>query len=100
MPLTESIHELLELGGTLDLEEDLVVVVSHLDVQVLCGAGVFRLAWATGAAVIVGARHFVRKCETNLILLRSLREAVKVRSVSGTVSASVWGLNDSPVRRL
>lgn len=66
MPLAKSIHELLELGGPLDLEEDLVVIVSNLDVQVLRGTGVFRLAWATRAAVFVGARHFVGNCDVIL----------------------------------
>lgn len=32
-------HELLELGGALNLEEDLVVVVRHLDVEVLGASG-------------------------------------------------------------
>lgn len=35
LTLTEGVHELLELGGALNLEEDLVVVVGDLDVQVL-----------------------------------------------------------------
>ena len=35
LTLAEGVHELLQLGGALDLEEDLVVVVGHLDVQVL-----------------------------------------------------------------
>ena len=56
LPLTESIHQLLQLRGTLDLEEDLIVVVGHLDVEVLglllrfvvCGA---FLAWGLGAGV-------------------------------------------------
>lgn len=33
--LAKGVHELLELGGALDLEEHLVVVVGDLDVQVL-----------------------------------------------------------------
>ena len=35
LTLAEGVHELLQLGGTLDLEEDLVVVVGDLDVEVL-----------------------------------------------------------------
>jgi len=35
LTLAEGVHELLQLGGALDLEEDLVVVVGHLDVEVL-----------------------------------------------------------------
>ena len=42
LTLAEGIHELLELGGTLDLEVDLVVVVGHLNVQVLAALGLLR----------------------------------------------------------
>lgn len=35
LALAEREHELLELGAPLDLEEDLVVVICHLDVEVL-----------------------------------------------------------------
>ena len=35
LTVAEGIHELLQLGCALDLEEDLVVVVGHLDVEVL-----------------------------------------------------------------
>jgi len=39
LTLAEGIHEFLELGGTLDLEVDLVVVVGHLNVEVLAALG-------------------------------------------------------------
>jgi len=39
LTLAEGIHELLELGGTLDLEVDFVVVVGHLNVEVLAALG-------------------------------------------------------------
>lgn len=32
LTLAEGVHELFQLGGTLDLEEDLIVVVGNLDV--------------------------------------------------------------------
>lgn len=35
LALTESVHKLLELRGPLDLEEDFVVVIRHLNVKVL-----------------------------------------------------------------
>jgi len=35
LALAKGIHQLLQLGGPLDLEEDFVVVVGHLDVEVL-----------------------------------------------------------------
>ena len=35
LTLAEGVHELLQLGCALDLEEDLIVVVGHLDVEVL-----------------------------------------------------------------
>lgn len=43
LTLAEGVHELLELGSTLDLEEHLVVVVGDLDVQVLGLLGSFVL---------------------------------------------------------
>lgn len=42
LTFAEGIHELLELSGTLDLEVDLVVVVGHLNVQVLAALGLLR----------------------------------------------------------
>lgn len=54
LTLTEGVHELLQLGRALDLEEDLVVVVRHLDVKVL------RLRLVFG---LVGGRSSIRHCE-------------------------------------
>ena len=34
LAITESVHEFGKLGGSLDFEEDLVVVVGHFDVEV------------------------------------------------------------------
>ena len=42
LTLAEGIHELLQLGGALDLEIDFVVVVGHLNVQVLAALGLLR----------------------------------------------------------
>ena len=39
LAITERIHEFLELGSPLDLEEHLVVVIRHLDIKVLDGGG-------------------------------------------------------------
>lgn len=35
LSLTECVHELLQLGGPLDLEEDLIVIIGNFDIQVL-----------------------------------------------------------------
>lgn len=35
LPVAKRIHKLLQLGGSLDLEEDLIIVVRDLDVEVL-----------------------------------------------------------------
>ena len=40
LTITESVHEFGELGGPLDLEKDLVVVVGHFDVEMF-GLGLF-----------------------------------------------------------
>lgn len=41
LTLTEGVHQLLQLGRALDLEEDLIVVVGDLDVEVLRGSRAF-----------------------------------------------------------
>lgn len=42
LTLAEGVHELLQLGGALDLEVDFVVVVRDLDVEVLAALGLLR----------------------------------------------------------
>lgn len=46
-PLAEGVHEFLELGRALDLEEDLVVAIGDLDVEVfaLAYVGTWRSVW-------------------------------------------------------
>lgn len=58
LSLAEGRHKLVELGGALDLEKDLVVVVGNLDVQVLDG-GRSILTASRRASILVFARHFV-----------------------------------------
>ena len=55
MTLAEGVHELREGGGTLDFEEDLVVVVCDLDVEMLALGLVVGIA--TGARGLVMVRH-------------------------------------------
>lgn len=55
LALAEGVHELREGGGSLDLEEDLIVVVSDLNVQVLALGLVVRIATGTGGLITV--RH-------------------------------------------
>ena len=60
LTLAEGVHELLQLGGALDLEEDLVVVVGNLDVEVLglrLGSIVLVAAVGRGGRALV--RHVV-----------------------------------------
>lgn len=59
LPLAKGIHQLLELRRALDLKEDLVVVVRHFDVEVLCLLRLFGLAGRAGGPVLVGAGHVV-----------------------------------------
>ena len=50
LSFAEGIHQLLEGGRPLDLEEDFVVVVGHFDVEMLALAsslGLFRGTWAS-----------------------------------------------------
>ena len=57
LALAEGRHELLELGAALDLEEDLVVVVGHLDVEVLARCRRHVAAGRHGAAVLGVVGH-------------------------------------------
>ena len=58
LALTEGIHQLLQLGGALDLEEDLVVVVRNFDVEVLSLPSSLILVWSwRSASVLVGSGH-------------------------------------------
>jgi hypothetical protein len=58
LALAEGVHQLLQLRSALDLEEDLVVVVRHLDVEVLALAVALGLLLrATRAAVVIGPGH-------------------------------------------
>lgn len=54
LAVAEGVHELLELGGALDLEENLVVVVRDLDVQVLRLLRRLFLVTAGGLGTVVG----------------------------------------------
>ena len=51
MTLAEGVHELLEGSSPLDLEEDLVVVISNLDVEMFGLSGLFGLLGRRGAVV-------------------------------------------------
>jgi len=51
LTVAEGIHELLELGGALDLEVDLVVVIGDLDVKVLAALGLLRWRSSVGHCV-------------------------------------------------
>jgi len=69
LTLAEGVHELLQLGGALDLEEDLVVVVGHLDVQVLglrlrCVVLISVVGWGWGLVrhVVGVAREWFGGC--------------------------------------
>jgi hypothetical protein len=57
MSLAEGIYQLFEDCGTLDLEEDFIVVVGHFDVQMFADRLTFRLVGDTCPAVFVGSRH-------------------------------------------
>lgn len=56
LAFAEGAHQFLELGGALDLEEDLVVVVCHLDVKVFR----VRRGLLAGCAVCVVVGHCYR----------------------------------------
>lgn len=53
LALAESVHELLELGRSLDLEEDLVIVIRNFDVEVLGASGSFATLTSRTAAFVL-----------------------------------------------
>lgn len=59
MALAEGVHELREGGSTLDLEEDLIVVVRDLDVQVLALGLVVGIT--AGTRRLITVRHGDRR---------------------------------------
>jgi len=58
LSFAKSVHELLQSRGTLDLEEDFIVVVGDLNIEMLALTSTFRLLGRTGASVIIRSRHF------------------------------------------
>lgn len=56
LPLAESAHQLVQLRGLLDLEENFVVAIGDLDIEVLASAGIVLLS-AVGRLLVV--RHVV-----------------------------------------
>lgn len=57
LALAEGIHQLLELGGALDLEKDLVVVVGDFDIEVLGLRGLVLLWGWRSASILLGSGH-------------------------------------------
>lgn len=66
LTVAESVHELAKLGGALDLEEHLVVVIGDLDVQVLRRTSLLGfLCWRT----VVGHCICGRDCASVWVVL-------------------------------
>jgi len=58
LSFAESVHQLVQRGGALDLEVDLVIVVRDLNVEVFAGRwSLLLLARSTRASVRVRSRH-------------------------------------------
>jgi hypothetical protein len=53
LSLAEGIHQLLQGGGALDLEEDFIVVVGNLDIEMLTLATSLWLLGGTWASVVI-----------------------------------------------
>ena len=62
LTLTEGIHELLQIGSSLDLEENLVVVIRDFDVEVLIGRWLLWFA-ACRARRVTTAHVYALSCE-------------------------------------
>jgi len=57
LSLTKRVHELFQLGGALDFEKDLIVVVCDFDVEMLGLRSTFGLLLRTGGSVLFSSRH-------------------------------------------
>lgn len=67
LAVAECVHELLQLCRSLDLEKDLVIVVRHLDIEVLWGSRITTASRCTTAstwvvpvraAAVLAIRHY------------------------------------------
>ena len=89
LALAEGSHELLELGVALDLEEDFVVIVRHLDIEMLDRGRLRGIAW--GAAVLSIVRHdFVFVEVVSLGGKQAMLCAIRGKSAVGVVSCVSW----------
>ena len=87
LTVAERIHEFLELGSPLNLEEDLVVVIRHLDVEVFRLASVLRLLHIVGASVVGhGCGEWGSKVVGDIGLLRAQRTWVS----GGQLLCGMW----------
>ena len=57
LTFAERIHQFAEWCGTLDLEEDLIVVIRDLDIEVLADRSLWLLTGSTRASILVRSRH-------------------------------------------
>lgn len=57
LALAKGVHELLKLGTALDLEEDLVVIICHLNIEVLSTSGISVRTLASRASIVVVVGH-------------------------------------------
>lgn len=60
LPLAESAHQLVQLRGLLDLEENFVVAIGDFDVEVLASARIVLLSAVWRLLVV---RHVEERCE-------------------------------------
>ena len=56
LSLTEGVHQLLQGCCALDLEENLIVIVSDFNVEMFAGVA-FGLLGSTGASIFIRSRH-------------------------------------------
>jgi len=70
LPLTESIHELLQGCGALDLEENLIVVICNFDVEMF--AGTFCLFGHARASISIRPRHLGDKDKSSGVFLSEI----------------------------
>lgn len=58
LSIAKRTHQLLKLGAPFDFEENFVVIVCHLDIEMLADRGCFG-----GVSIVLVFRHVVDSCE-------------------------------------
>jgi len=89
LSLAKGVHQFLQSGGALDLEEDLIVVIGDFNVEMLTLATGLSLLGGARASVVVGSRHVVQK-EGEWTAIRGVGVNKATACLSNGLSSRSW----------